>query len=460
MCAEKRIKYHTLGCKLNYSETSSIARRMEEYGYPRTTQASEAAMIIINSCSVTEHADKKCRNLIRHLHRESPSAPIVVTGCYAQLKPDEIMDIEGVRLVIGNSDKNRLVELCDKILRNDKPDDTAPVLPEMSARADATCVMAASPTLQTVSADTTPTCENDFFAAYSSGDRTRSFLKIQDGCDYRCSYCTIPLARGASRNIPIAEVVGSARRIAADGCREIVITGINTGDFGRTTGESFHELLAQLDKVSGIDRYRISSIEPNLLTDRIIALCAESEKFQPHFHVPLQSGSDRILGLMRRRYNSTLFRNRIEAVRKALPDSFIGVDVIVGFPAETDEDFECTMRLLEELNVSFIHVFPFSARRGTPAAEMDGKVKDAIKTERAQRLNELSHKLHMNFCGRHVGSVSEVLFEGKRQSGMMFGYTGNYIRCQSEYNPAAVNKIIRVRLEKLENDGSVRASIL
>ena len=432
MSGEKKISYHTLGCKLNYSETSSIARRLEEYGYARTEQAAGADMIIINSCSVTEHADKKCRNLIRHLHKESPLAAIVVTGCYAQLKPDEIKAIEGVRLVIGNADKNTLVERCVEILRESESEYEP-------------C---------------TANLNDSFFAAYSSGDRTRSFLKIQDGCDYRCSYCTIPLARGGSRNIPIDEVVESARQIAATGCKEIVITGVNTGDFGRTTGESFIELLHRLEGISGIERYRISSIEPNLLTDEVIALCAESEKFQPHFHVPLQSGSDKILGLMRRRYTNSLFRNRIETVRNAIPDSFIGVDVIVGFPGETEEDFMCSMRTLEELRVSYIHVFPFSARGGTPAAAMSDKVRDAVKTERTQRLNELSHRLHMEFCGRYVGTEADVLFEGKRHSDMMFGYTGNYIKCQAEYRPDAVGRIVRVRLDALEADGSMRADIL
>lgn len=320
MASPQKVGFYTLGCKLNFSETSTIARQFEQGGFVRAARGERADIYVINSCSVTEHADKKCRNLVRHLIKENPEAIVVVTGCYAQLKPQEVASIQGVDLVIGNNDKG---SIYDRVAA-------------LSAKSGAM--------IQTCSAEEL----TGFFAAFSSGDRTRSFLKVQDGCSYRCSYCTIPLARGASRNIPIADLVREAETIAAKGQREIVLTGINVGDFGRTTGESFADLLRALDRVEGIDRYRISSIEPNLLTDEVIAITATSTKFQPHFHVPLQSGCDRILALMRRRYNTARFVSRIAAVRAQIPDVFFGVDVIVGFPGETDEDFEQTYRFLAQ----------------------------------------------------------------------------------------------------------------
>ena len=318
MASPQKVSFYTLGCKLNFSETSTIARQFEQGGFVRAARGEKADIYVINSCSVTEHADKKCRNLVRHLIKENPEAIVVVTGCYAQLKPQEVAAIKGVDLVIGNNDKGSIY-------------DRVAALPAKSGAMIHTCSVEEL---------------TGFFAAFSSGDRTRSFLKVQDGCSYRCSYCTIPLARGASRNIPIADLVREAEAIAAKGQREIVLTGINVGDFGRTTGESFADLLRALDCVEGIDRYRISSIEPNLLTDEVIAFTAGSQKFQPHFHVPLQSGCDRILALMRRRYNTARFADRIAAVRAQIPDVFFGVDVIVGFPGETDEDFEQTCRFL------------------------------------------------------------------------------------------------------------------
>lgn len=341
----RRVSFHTLGCKLNFSETSTLARQFEQGGFVRVSPTAEADICVINSCSVTEHADKKCRNLIRRLHRRNPQAIIAVTGCYAQLKPHEIAAIEGVDIVLSNNDKGnlykRVVELAGK------------------GRA------------QVYSCDTDEL--TSFFAAFSSGDRTRAFLKVQDGCDYCCSYCTIHYARGASRNQPVAELVEEARRIAAGGQREIVITGVNTGDFGRTTGERFIDLLRALNDVEGIDRYRISSIEPNLLTDEIIAFCAASPKFQHHFHIPLQSGSDRILGLMRRRYTTARFADRIAAVRRAMPDAFIGIDVIVGFPGETEAEFRETYDFLARVEPAFLHIFPFSERPRHPGGRSAGQ---------------------------------------------------------------------------------------
>ena len=331
MSQGKKVGFYTLGCKMNFSETSTIAREFEAGGFCRARRGEPADIYVVNSCSVTEHADKKCRNLVRRLIRENPRALVAVTGCYAQLRPRELASIEGVDLVVGNGDKGSLFERI------------------ASMRSKGETVVHG--------------CEADeltsFFAAFSTGDRTRSFLKVQDGCDYRCSYCTIPLARGASRNLPIAEAVAEARRIAEAGQREIVITGVNTGDFGRTTGERFIDLLRALDAVEGIERYRISSIEPNLLTDEIIDFCASSPKFQHHFHIPLQSGSDRILGLMRRRYTTARFADRIAAVRRRMPDAFIGIDVIVGFPGETEADFRTTYDFLTGIAPAFLHIFPF-----------------------------------------------------------------------------------------------------
>ncbi|MDE5815566.1 MAG: tRNA (N(6)-L-threonylcarbamoyladenosine(37)-C(2))-methylthiotransferase MtaB, partial [Alistipes sp.] len=352
----RKVNFHTLGCKLNFSESSTLARRFEEGGFERVAANAPADICVINSCSVTEHADKKCRNLIRKIHRRNPQAIIAVTGCYAQLKPHEIAAIEGVDLVLSNNDKGELYRrVC-----------------ELSGKGRAQVY----------------SCETDdltsFFAAFSSGDRTRAFLKVQDGCDYCCSYCTIHYARGGSRNMPIADLVEEARKIAAAGQKEIVLTGVNTGDFGRTTGERFIDLLRALDGVDGIERFRISSIEPNLLTDEIIEFCAASPKFQHHFHIPIQSGSDRILGLMRRRYTTARFADRIAAVRRAMPDAFIGIDVIVGFPGETEEDFRQTYDFLAELHPAFLHIFPFSERPGTPAVDLPGKVQASVATRRVE----------------------------------------------------------------------------
>ena len=418
----RRVNFHTLGCKLNFSESSTLAREFERGGFERVAPDAEADICVINSCSVTEHADKKCRNLIRKLHRRNPQAIIAVTGCYAQLKPQEIAAIEGVDLVLSNNDKG---ELYRRVL----------ALPG-KGRA------------QVYSCDTDSL--TSFFAAFSSGDRTRAFLKVQDGCDYCCSYCTIHYARGSSRNMPIAELVDEARQIAAAGQREIVITGINTGDFGRTTGEKFIDLLRALDGVDGIDRYRISSIEPNLLTDEIIAFCAASPKFQHHFHIPLQSGSDRILGLMRRRYTTARFAERIASVRRAMPDAFIGIDVIVGFPGETEADHRTTYDFLAGLKPAFLHIFPFSERPGTPAVGMPGKVQASVVTRRVGELEEMCARLHGDFCAQASGTEADVLFESTMRGGMMFGYTGQYRRVKAPYDRSRINTVCRVRLGAMD----------
>ena len=428
----RRVSFHTLGCKLNFSESSTLAREFERGGFVRVAPTAEADICVINSCSVTEHADKKCRNLIRRLHRRNPQAIIAVTGCYAQLKPQEIATIEGVDIVLGNNDKG---DLYKRVV-------------ELSGKGRA----------QVYSCDTASLTR--FFAAFSSGDRTRAFLKVQDGCDYCCSYCTIHYARGSSRNQPIADLVEEARAIAAAGQREIVLTGVNTGDFGRTTGERFIDLLRALDTVEGIDRYRISSIEPNLLTDEIIAFCASSPRFQHHFHIPLQSGSDRILHLMRRRYTTERFADRIAAVRRLMPDAFIGIDVIVGFPGESEADFRTTCEFLERLEPAFLHIFPFSERPGTPAVDLPDKVQASVATRRVAELEELCGRLHGAFCARAAGTVDTVLFESTMRGGMMFGFTGNYRRVKAPYDRGRINTICRVRLGEMDESHDLMGEIL
>lgn len=429
---KKRVSFHTLGCKLNFSESSTFARQFEEGGYERVDSSAPTDVAVINSCSVTEHADKKCRNIIRKIHRRNPDAIIAVTGCYAQLKPEEIAAIEGVDIVLGNNDKGDLYRRVVELENRGKAEVYGCSYDKISR----------------------------FFAAYSSGDRTRSFLKVQDGCDYKCAYCTIHYARGASRNIPIADIVKEAEEIVAAGQKEIVITGVNTGDFGRTTGEKFVDLLRALDRVEGVERYRISSIEPNLITDEIIELCARSPKFMPHFHIPLQSGSTKLLGAMRRRYTAEKYRERIQKIRELMPDSFLGVDVIVGFPGEGEEEFMESYRLLEEVGASFLHIFPFSERPGTPAVEMPNKVQSRIATERVERLEELSNRLHADFARRYLGTERPVLFESTNRSGEMLGYTDNYLRVRAPYNERYINQITTVRLIELLDENDIRCEIV
>ena len=429
---EKRVSFHTLGCKLNFSESSTLAREFERGGYRRVEPSEPTDVAVINSCSVTEHADKKCRNIIRKIHRRNPNAIIAVTGCYAQLKPEAIAAIDGVDIILSNNDKGDLYKRVVELKERGKAEVYSCSVENLTR----------------------------FFAAYSSGDRTRSFLKVQDGCDYKCAYCTIHYARGSSRNMPIADIVAEAKEIAAAGQKEIVITGINTGDFGRTTGERFIDLLRELDRVDGIERYRISSIEPNLITDEIIEFCAQSPKFVPHFHIPLQSGSTRILGLMRRRYTAERYRERIAKIRELMPDSFLGVDVIVGFPGEGEEEFMETYRLLEEVGASFLHIFPFSERPGTPAVDMPGKVQSRISTERVSRLEELSARLNRAFAERFIGTEREVLFESTNHDGLMYGYTDNYLRVSAPFNELAVNNICRVRLDSIDANGDVCATLI
>ncbi|MEG1622099.1 MAG: tRNA (N(6)-L-threonylcarbamoyladenosine(37)-C(2))-methylthiotransferase MtaB [Alistipes sp.] len=428
---QRRVSFHTLGCKLNFSESSTLARQFEQGGFMRVSPSEPADICVINSCSVTEHADKKCRNLIRKLHRNNPAAIIAVTGCYAQLKPYEIAAIEGVDIVLSNNDKGALYQRVSKLTGKSN----AQVFP----------------------------CETDlltnFFAAFSSGDRTRAFLKVQDGCDYKCAYCTIHYARGSSRNMPIANLVAEAEQIAAGGQKEIVITGVNTGDFGRTTGETFLALLQALNEVVGIERYRISSIEPNLLTDEVIAFCATSPKFQHHFHIPLQSGSDRILGLMRRRYTTARFADRVAAVRRMMPDAFIGIDVIVGFPGETEEDFRQTYDFLEHLSPAYLHIFPYSERPGTPAIDFANKVQASVATDRAAHLEKLCERLHRDFCAQAIGKQADVLFESTLRGGMMYGFTGTYRRVKVAYDRKCINTICSVNLMEIDESNDLLGEI-
>lgn len=422
-----RIAFITLGCKLNYAETSTYERSFIKEGHEVVPWNKGADLYIVNTCSVTEHSDKKGRNIIRKLHRLSPDAAIVVTGCYAQLKRTEIEALEGVLMVFGAKEKSQLVpKVMDWIRKG-----------EVS---DGPCGSEA------------PLADEDIFPAYSSGERTRSFLKVQDGCDYKCHYCTVPYARGESRNIPICQIVRQAEEIAAEGIKEIVITGVNTGDFGKTTGESFLDLLKKLNEVDGIERYRISSIEPNLLTEEIVDWIASGTKFQPHFHIPLQAGSDEILAQMGRRYDTRAFEKKISYIREKMekpgqPKVFFGIDVIVGFPGETDELFQKSYDFLKEkIHPAFIHIFPYSKRAGTPAAARKDQVQDSVKTERAARLEELSAALHEEFHIINKGMEEKVLFESTNKGGKMFGYSGNYIRVERPYDASLIGKITDVIL--------------
>ena len=413
----KSIAFITLGCKLNYAETSTYERELLKEDLVAVPWSKGADIYLVNTCTVTEHSDKKSRNIIRKLHRLSPDAMIFVTGCYAQLKKSEIEAIEGVTCVFGATEKSRIVPTILAKIRGE----------ECCGHGIGT-----------------------FFPAYSSGERTRSFLKVQDGCDYKCHYCTVPYARGESRNIPIAEIIPQAEAIAAEGIKEIVITGVNTGDFGRSTGETFFELIKQLNDVEGIERYRISSIEPNLLTEEMIDWIASGTKFLPHYHIPLQSGCDTILREMGRRYDTAAFAGKIQYIREKCeqeggPKVFFGIDVIVGFPGETDELFMETYNFLKDVvKPAFIHIFPYSRRAGTPAASRKDQVQDSVKTTRVQMLEELCTKLHDEFIEANRGVSEKVLFESTDRNGMMEGYTGNYIRISRPYDPELIGTIVDV----------------
>ena len=409
------IAFITLGCKLNYAETSTYERGFKAAGLTVVPWRQKADIYLINTCAVTQTSTAKSRNEIRKVHRINPDAKIVVTGCYAQLEPEEIEGIEGVSLVFGSGSKGRLVA---DTLRS-----AGIAIPEGMEVSD-----------------------GDVMAAFSTGERTRSFLKVQDGCSNYCAYCTVPYARGESRNIPIDECVRNARQIAAEGVREIVLTGVNTGDFGRSTGESFLDLLKALNDVEGIDRYRISSIEPNLITPEIIDWIASGTKFQPHFHIPLQSGSDTLLARMGRRYDTAFFKERLDYIRQRMegpgkPKVFFGIDVMAGLPGETRELFLDSLEFIKSVRPAFIHVFPYSPRPGTPAATMDGQVPAQEKVRRVALLEDLCASLHAEFVEENRGIRETVLFESKEKDGTMGGYTGNYIRITRPYDPALAGQL-------------------
>jgi threonylcarbamoyladenosine tRNA methylthiotransferase MtaB len=418
----KTISFLTLGCKLNYAETSTYERDFIRNGFKTVPWNTPADVCLINTCTVTEHSDKKARNIIRKMHRISPAAKIIVTGCYAELKREEISSIEGVSMIFGAKEKGKLV---------------AETLTMLGIRCNA---------------DAPAPDDGETFAAYSSGERTRSFLKVQDGCNNFCAYCTVPFARGTSRNIPIAEAIANAENIAAAGIKEIVITGVNTGDFGRTTGESFLELLKRLNDINGIERYRISSIEPNLISDEIIDWISSGTKFLPHFHIPLQSGSDIILKSMGRHYDTSFFAAKIDYIRRRLekpgkPKVFFGIDVIAGLPGETEELFDDGYDFLKNrIRPAFIHIFPYSRRPGTRAFSMPGQVDESVKTERVKKLESLCEELHSEFIASNKGIKEKVLFESTDKNGMISGYTGNYIRVERPYDPALAGKIIDIIL--------------
>jgi threonylcarbamoyladenosine tRNA methylthiotransferase MtaB len=402
----------------------------EEKGYRKVDFTDRPDIFIINTCSVTENADKKCRKIVREARSISPEGYVAIIGCYAQLKPKEISEIPGVDAVLGAAEKFRLIELLDGFVRKPSPD----VFTSDVEKA------------------------NTFNTSYSLHDRTRTFLKVQDGCDYSCSFCTIPLARGESRSDSIENILATARAIAATGVREIVLTGVNTGDFGMHDGirrERFADLIKALDEVEGIDRIRISSIEPNLLTDEIIEFVAASKRFVPHFHIPLQSGSNRILRLMRRRYLRELYAGRVEKIKSLMPHCCIGVDVIVGFPGETDDDFLETYRFLNELDVSYLHVFTYSERENTPAALMPDVVPGSVRADRSKMLHILSDKKRRRFYEDNLGRETNVLFENDIEDGLMHGFTDNYIRVSAKYDPVLVNELRRVKLVSINDRGFV-----
>ena len=436
---QKTVAFHTLGCKLNFAETSTIARQLIGAGYEKVDFDSPAQVYVINTCSVTDNADKECKFHVKRAVKANPEGLVVVLGCYAQLKPEEISAIEGVDLVLGAKEKFNLLNFLDDLRKA-----------EASAQVHSCEIEDA-----------------DFFiGSYSIGDRTRAFLKVQDGCDYKCTYCTIPMARGISRSDTIENIVKNAKEIAGQNIKEIVLTGVNIGDYGKGEfGNKKHEhtfldLVKELNKVEGIERIRISSIEPNLLKDETIELVAESQNFVPHFHIPLQSGSDEILKKMKRRYLTALYTNRVKKIREMLPDACIGVDVIVGFPGESEEKFLETYKFLSELPISYLHVFTYSERDNTEAVKMEGVVPISERKKRNKMLRILSEKKKMAFYQSQIGKTLSVLWEHEEKNGMMFGFTDNYVRVQKPYDPASINRVETVKLEKIAPDGNVIVSSL
>lgn len=434
----KRVAFHTLGCKLNFSETSTIARDFENEGYQKVNFAEIADVYVINTCSVTHNADKECKYWVKQALKSNPDAFTVIVGCYAQLQPEEIAQIDGVDLVLGATEKFKITDYLNDLTKNE-------IGEVHSCEID----------------------EADFYVgSYSIGDRTRAFLKVQDGCDYKCTYCTIPLARGISRSDTLENVLSNARKIVEEGAKEIVLTGVNIGDYGK--GEfgnkrhehTFLELVQALDEVEGIDRFRISSIEPNLLKNETIEFVAQSKRFVPHFHIPLQSGNNEILGKMRRRYQKELYAERVKTIKKLIPDCCIGVDVINGFPGETDEQFMETYNFLNELDISYLHVFTYSQRPNTPADEMPNQVDYAVRKKRSKMLRVLSAKKRRAFYESQLGTTREVLFEGNFKDGFITGFTENYVKVKTHWNPELVNTKAIVKLNDIDEDGLLRFELL
>ncbi|MDY2587752.1 tRNA (N(6)-L-threonylcarbamoyladenosine(37)-C(2))-methylthiotransferase MtaB [Winogradskyella aquimaris] len=434
----KKVAFYTLGCKLNFSETSTIARSFKDEGFNRVDFSEKADIYVINTCSVTENADKRFKTIVKQAQKVNPEAFVAAIGCYAQLKPEELADVDGVDLVLGATEKFKITDYLNDLTKND--------FGEVHS-----CEIA----------------EADFYVgSYSIGDRTRAFLKVQDGCDYKCTYCTIPLARGISRSDTMENVLKNAREISEQGIKEIVLTGVNIGDYGKGEfGNKRHEhtfldLVTELDKVEGIERLRISSIEPNLLKNETIELVSKSRAFVPHFHVPLQSGSNDILKKMKRRYMRELYVDRVSKIKEVMPHACIGVDVIVGFPGETDENFLETYNFLNELDISYLHVFTYSERDNTEAAEMNGVVPKNIRSKRSKMLRGLSAKKRRAFYEKQVGTTRTVLFEGENKEGYIHGFTENYVKVKAPWNPELVNTLHKVELTKIDDDGLVRFNLV
>jgi len=429
--AVQTVSFYTLGCKLNFSETSTIARQLDEHGFQKVNFEQGADVYVINTCSVTDNADKKCRKVVKEALKFNPGAFVAIVGCYAQLKPQEIAGIPGVDVVLGAAEKFNLIAHLSDLTKRSRGEVHNTRIKEVST----------------------------YQSAYSVGDRTRSFLKVQDGCDYFCSFCTIPLARGKSRSDTVANVIKQAEEIVAKGVKEIVLTGVNIGDFGVNTGETFYDLLKGLQQVEGITRLRISSIEPNLLTNEIMELASVSKQIVPHFHIPLQSGSDKLLKLMRRKYLRELYANRVATIKKLMPHACIGVDVIIGFPGETHEDFLDTYTFLNELDVSYLHVFTYSERVNTTAYKMEGVVPMNERNERSKMLHILSDKKRRFFYEQHLGKTFNVLFEAEQDGSFMHGFTDNYIKVKTTYDPLLVNEVTEVELVQITDDGTVLCNV-
>jgi threonylcarbamoyladenosine tRNA methylthiotransferase MtaB len=428
----KKVEVYTLGCKLNFSETSTIARNFEEEGYAKVDFSDSPDIFIINTCSVTENADKKCKQIVKQALKVNPNAFVAMIGCYAQLKPEEIGKIPGVDLVLGANEKFNILAHVEELEKQE---------------------------FAKISAENIKITQN-FVPSFSMGDRTRSFLKVQDGCDYFCSFCTIPLARGKSRNASVAETVLEAEKIAKTDIKEVVLTGVNIGDFGQGEGENFLDLIKELDKVEGIERFRISSIEPNLLSNEVIDFVAKSNKFVPHFHIPLQAGSNTLLKAMRRKYLRELYAERVEKIKTLMPDACIGVDVIVGFPGETEVEFMETINFLMDLEISYLHVFTYSERANTTAKKMDNAVPMATRRERSQKLHLISDKKRRAFYESQEGKTKKVLFEAEENGGIMHGFSENYVKVSILFDPALINQTVQVRLDKIGMDGNMAVTLL